>query len=98
MSFTFDLIINPVIVLVVFIVGFVIGFMINKVQVAKVKAKLTKLEAEVVACNTETLESQRAYVALEMRLKDQSIPVIPMKKINGINTTKENNPKEKASK
>jgi hypothetical protein len=41
----------------------------------------------------ETLESQRAYVELQSQLKDQAIPVIPMK-ING----KESNSKEKATK
>jgi hypothetical protein len=51
------------------------------------------LENEMISSHAEILETQKAYVRMEMRLKEQSIPVIPMK-ISG----KENNPKEKASK
>jgi hypothetical protein len=56
----------------------------------KSKARIHELEKELMACNEETLEAQRAYVLLESRLKDQqeTIPVIPMK-INGKETSKE---------
>jgi len=59
----------------------------------KSRSKIQQLESELIQSNEETLEAQQAYVMLERRLKDQSIPVIPMK----INGSKENS-KEKASK
>jgi hypothetical protein len=55
---------------------------------------MAKLESELMNSHVETLEAQRAYVVLERRLNDESIPVISMK----ISGNKENNPKEKASK
>jgi len=93
MSFTFDVIINPIILLVGVIAGAIVGFGIGRTQVARSRSKIMQLENELMSSNAETLEAQRAYVALERGLKDQSIPVISMK----INAGKEN-PKEKASK
>lgn len=94
MSFTLDVVINPVILLVGVIAGAIVGFGIGRTKIAKVRSKIAKLESELMNSHVETLEAQRAYVALERRLNDESIPVISMK----INGGKENNPKEKASK
>jgi hypothetical protein len=94
MSFTFDVIVNPVILLVGVIAGAIVGFGIGRKRIAKVRSKISKLENELMNSHVETLEAQRAYVALERRLSDESIPVISMK----ISSGKENNPKEKASK
>jgi hypothetical protein len=93
MSFTFDVIINPVILFVAVIAGAVAGSIVGKVKLNKSRSKIKQLEQELMQCNEETLEAQRAYVILESRLTDQSSPVIPMK----INGSKENS-KEKASK
>ena len=93
MSFTFDLIINPVILLVSGMAGAIMGFGIGRMKLARNRARIVQLESELMSSNAETLEAQRAYVALERGLKDASIPVISMK----INAGKEN-PKEKASK
>jgi hypothetical protein len=93
MSFTFDVIINPIILLVGVIAGAIMGFGIVKAKLARSRSKIAQLENELMSSNAETLEAQRAYVALERGLKDESIPVISMK----INPGKEN-PKEKASK
>jgi hypothetical protein len=95
MSFTFDVVINPIILLVGTMGGAVIGFAVGRVKLAKSRTHIQQLEAELMHCNEETLDAQRAYVMLESRLKDQdqSIPVIPMK----LNGTKES-AKEKASK
>jgi hypothetical protein len=90
MSFTLDLTINPVILVVGFLAGGLLGFVTCWVLLARSKAKIKNLEAELLTSNQETLEAQSALVALEARLKDQTIPVIPMK----INGNKEN-PKEK---
>jgi acyl-coenzyme A synthetase/AMP-(fatty) acid ligase len=93
MSFTFDAIINPVILLAAVIAGAVAGSVVGKVKLNKSRSRIKQLEKELMQCNEETLEAQRAYVILESRLTDQSSPVIPMK----INGSKENS-KEKASK
>jgi hypothetical protein len=93
MSFTFEFIINPIILSAGVVGGAIIGYGAGKVKLAKSRSQILKLENELMSSNLETLEAQRAYVALERGLKDQSIPVIPMK----INGSKEN-PKEKASK
>jgi hypothetical protein len=67
------------------------GFGIARAKLARNKAKIMQLENELMNSNAETLEAQRAYVALESGLKDESIPVISMK----INAGKD---KDKASK
>ncbi|MDP4150306.1 MAG: hypothetical protein Q8927_08695 [Bacteroidota bacterium] len=92
--FTLDLIINPIVLFVAFLVGAVAGYLISRVRLAKSYSRIRHLENEMMSSHAEILEMQKAYVRMETRLKEQSIPVIPMK-ING----KENNTsKEKASK
>lgn len=93
MSFTFDVIINPVILLAAVVGGGLVGFAIGRIQIAKSRSKIQELENELLTSHMETLEAQRAYVMLEIQLKDQSIPVIPMKIGGG-----KENPKEKVSK
>ena len=90
MSVTFDVVINPVILLGAVIAGGVFGYLIFKISLNKSKARIQQLEKELMTCNEETLEAQRAYVLLESRLKDQqeTIPVIPLK-INGKESSKE---------
>jgi uncharacterized protein HemX len=90
MSVTFDVVINPVILLGAVIAGGVFGYIVFKARLNKSKARIHQLENELMTCNEETLEAQRAYVQLESKLKDQqeTIPVIPMK-INGKETSKE---------
>jgi hypothetical protein len=92
MSVTFDVIINPVILLAALIGGVFIGFVFSRGKLARSNSRIQQLESEVLSCHQETLEAQRAYVMLQSKLKDQSIPVIPMK----INGNKENS-KEKAT-
>jgi hypothetical protein len=86
MSLTFDWTINPILLLLAAIVGGIFGFGIGRLLLAKAKSKIQKLESDLLVSNQETLEAQKAFVALETQLKDQAIPVIPMK----INTNKEN--------
>jgi hypothetical protein len=93
MQFTLDFIINPVVLFVAVIVGALAGILVNQGRLAKSHRRIRQLENEMISSHAEILETQKAYVRMEMRLKEQSIPVIPMK-ISG----KENNPKEKASK
>jgi len=89
---TFDLIINPVVVLVTAIGGGLIGLLLGRVRLAKSRSKILELEKEMMAAHAEILEVQKAYVQLESKLEEHSIPVIPMK-INGKDT-----PKGKATK
>ncbi len=88
MSFTFDLIINPIVLLLAGVFGIVIGYVISKARLAKAHSRIMKLESDLLHSNEETLEAQGAYVALEARVQDQSIPVIPMK-ISGKDSSKE---------
>ncbi len=89
MSVTFDVVINPVILFAALLGGVLVGFVLGRGKVARNKFRIQQLESEILSCHQETLEAQRAYVMLQSKLKDQSIPVIPMK-INGSKeTTKE---------
>ena len=95
MSFTLELIINPIVLALAGIVGIVIGYLIAKGRLAKAQSKIHNLEVDLLSANQETLEAQRAYVALESQFQEgQAIPVIPMK-ISG--NSKETS-KEKATK
>jgi hypothetical protein len=86
MSITFDWIINPIVLLLAGSCGIVMGLVIARVKLMRAHAKILKLETDLLNSNGETLEAQKAFVELESRLKDQVIPVIPMK----IGTNKEN--------
>ena len=88
MQFTLDLIINPIVLLLAGVSGIIIGYVFAMAKLAKAQAKIQKMELDLLSSNEETLEAQRAYVDLEARLQDQSIPVIPMK-INGKESSKE---------
>ncbi len=90
MSITLDVVINPVILLAAVIAGGLFGYLIFKIKLNKSRTRVQQLEKELMTCNEETLEAQRAYVLLESTLKDQqeTIPVIPLK-INGKESSKE---------
>lgn len=89
---TFDLIINPVILMVAVIGGGVIGLLLGRAGLARSRSKILELEKEMMNTHAEILEIQKAYVQLENKLEEHSIPVISMK-ING-----KDNSKEKATK
>jgi hypothetical protein len=84
--FTLEWIINPVVLLVAGVFGIIIGYVLARGMLARARSTITKLESELRACYAETLEAQKAYIELEARLQDQSIPVIPMN-INGKEVT-----------
>lgn len=96
MSFTLDLVINPIVLALTGIIGILIGYLVIRIRLAKAQSKIQKLEMDLLSANRETLEAQQAFVALESQMQqdNQDIPVIPMK-ITG--PTKEST-KEKASK
>lgn len=86
--FTLDLIINPFVLIVAGVFGIIIGYCVALGKLAKAKSTITRLEAEILTANAETLEAQKAYIELEAHLQDQFIPVIPMK-LNGKDASKE---------
>lgn len=89
MSVTFDIVINPVILFAAVIGGVLVGFIFSRAKLARSNSRIEQLESEILNCHQETLEAQRAYVMLQSNLKDQSIPVIPMKISGGKENTKE---------
>ena len=62
--------------------------MIGKAAVRKSRSKIIELEKEMMNSHAEILELQKAYVLLENKLEEHSIPVISMK-INGKENSKE---------
>ncbi|HXB07684.1 MAG TPA: hypothetical protein VNW04_11220 [Puia sp.] len=94
MSFTLELIINPIALSLAVIGGALAGFIIGRGKLAKARGMIQRLESDLVLSNHETLDAQKELIALQTRVQEQSIPVIPMKITGG----KDNNSKEKASK
>jgi hypothetical protein len=64
------------------------GFAVSRVLLAKSRTRIRQLENEIMSSHAEILELQKAYVKMENRLKEQPIPVIPMK-LNGKDSSKE---------
>lgn len=93
-TFTFDVVINPIILCISLFAGVFLGFLLGRAKVLKTEAKMRKLEGELLSSHEETLESQRALVELESRLQNQTSPVIPMK----LNAATKETAKEKATK
>lgn len=93
MHFTLEFIVNPIVVVVAVIGGAIVGLAINRARLAKSYHRIRQLENEMISSHAEILEMQKAYVRMETRLKEQSIPVIPMK----INGKESSSTKEKAS-
>jgi hypothetical protein len=96
---TFDLVVNPFILFLTAIVSVLIGIAIGKYKMAKSRSRIVQLENEMIESHGEILELQAAYIALEKKLNDQAIPVIPLKTAGGmkISSNKESS-KEQASK
>jgi len=96
MSFTLDLVINPIVLALAGIIGIILGYIVAKVRIARAQSKIRQLEIDLLNANQETLDAQKAYVALESQMQHgEDIPVIPMK-ISG--KDKDSSSKEKASK
>jgi hypothetical protein len=90
MSFTLELVVNPVILFIAAISGGLIGFIIGKVKLANSRGKVEELEREMMNSHAEILEMQKSYIQLENKLQQQSIPVIPMK-LNGKDSASKEN-------
>lgn len=86
--FTFEFIINPIILLFAVAGSALTGYTISRVRLAKSRARIRQLENEMMSSHAEILELQKIFVKMEATLKQQAIPVIPMK-INGKDSSKE---------
>lgn len=86
---TFEVIINPIILLVAMIGAGLLGFVLGRSRVAKSQRRIMQLESEMMSSHAEILEMQKAYVKMETRLREFSIPVIPMKVGNNKDVSKE---------
>jgi hypothetical protein len=90
MSFTLELIVNPVILFIAAISGGLIGFVVGKLKLARSRAKVEELEREMMNSHAEILELQKSYIQLESTLQQQPIPVISMKLGSKDSSSKEN--------
>jgi hypothetical protein len=88
MLFTLDFVVNPIVAAAALFIGGFIGFIWGKGKLIKKQSEINRLESEMISSHAEILEMQKAYVKMESRLKELSIPVIPMK-INGKENSKE---------
>jgi hypothetical protein len=94
MKLTLEFVVNPIVILVVAVGSALVGFLAFRIKLAKSHAKLRQLENEMMSSHAEILELQKIYVKMEAKLKEQAIPVIPMKLTGKDNSSS----KEKASK
>ena len=56
------------------------GFLLRSRQLAKKKRRIGELEHEVIEANAEVLEMQKDYCELELKVREENSPVIPIKK------------------
>ncbi len=89
----FDLTINIIVLFVLIGLAALAGFGLRSGQLAKKNRQIAELEREVALVSAEILQVQKEYCELEMRCKDMSIPVIPMKQA-AVAITKDNDPKK----
>ena len=92
---TFELVINPVILLISSVLSAFFGYLLFRYKLAKSESRIKHLEKEMLNSHFEILELQKTNMKLESEVKEEtSIPVIPMK----ISGKEGASPKEKASK
>ena len=75
----FDLTINIIVLFVLLVSAMLTGFGLRSRQLAKKNRQIMALEKEVMQVSAEILQVQKEYCELESRLKNLSIPVIPIK-------------------
>jgi len=75
----FDLTINIIVLFVLLALAMLAGFGLRSRQLAKKDRQIMALEKEVMQVSAEILQVQKEYCELELRFKNMSIPVIPIK-------------------
>ncbi|HEY4287664.1 MAG TPA: hypothetical protein VGN00_11245 [Puia sp.] len=86
---TFDIKLDIYTLLLLMLAGALVGFLGRSRQLAKKDRQIAQLEREMMAAHAEVLSTQRDYCELESKVKEDTSPVIAMKK----NTTEEPPPK-----
>jgi hypothetical protein len=76
----FDLSIDIYVLGALMALALLAGFLLRSRQMAKKKRRIIQLEGEVMEANTELLEIQKDYCELELKVKEEDSPVIPIKK------------------
>jgi hypothetical protein len=84
----FDLFINIYVLAGMLALAMLAGFLLRSRQLGKKKRKIMEMENEVLQANAELLEMQKDYCDLELKVKGQDSPVIPInKKQDGMSGT-----------
>jgi hypothetical protein len=76
----FDLSIDIYVLGALLVLAALAGVLLRSSQFAKKKRRITQLEREVEDANAELLEMQKDYCELELKVKGEDSPVIPIKK------------------
>ncbi|MBS1598928.1 MAG: hypothetical protein JST75_11950 [Bacteroidetes bacterium] len=71
--------INIFVLALIIVVAAAIGYLLRSRQMTKKLIKIDELEREVLANYAQILELEKENTALEIKLQDIKIPVIPMK-------------------
>jgi len=90
----FDLTINIIVLFVLLALALLAGYGLRSRQLARKDRQIMELEKEVVQVSAEILQVQKEYCELELRLKDMSIPVIPMKQVTAATAAKDLDPQK----
>lgn len=76
----FDLSIDIYVLAGIMVLAMIAGFLLRSRELAKKKRRIMQLESEVLEANAELLETQKDYCELELKVKGEDSPVIPIMK------------------
>jgi len=80
----FDLSIDIYVLAALMVLAVLAGFLLRGHQLAKKKRRIGELEHEMLQAHAELLETQKDYCEMELKVKHEDSPVIPiMKKQDG---------------
>ena len=75
---TFEITLNPLIAMTIVLFSGWIGFMLKKRKIAKDRNRMNQYEKEMILNHAEILELQKDYINLELKMRELTIPVIPI--------------------
>jgi hypothetical protein len=75
---TFEITLNPLIAFAIVLISGCIGFMLKKRRIAKDRNRVNQYEKEMILNHAEILELQKDYINLELKMRELTIPVIPI--------------------
>jgi hypothetical protein len=76
----FDLSIDIYVLAGLMALAMLAGFLLRSHQLAKKKRRIGELEHEMIQAHAELLEIQKDYCELELKVKQEDSPVIPIMK------------------